>query len=136
MEKIYDEHYLLERLFEKLEQNKPQRLIAVKPKSEKINRKTHVTNFEIFCNSVKRDINSVKNYIDEQLDKNSSISSTGVLIIDRIYHQYEIDKVFMSYITSYVLCSEPKCGSGNTQLIKENRLTYLFCNTCNCKKAL
>lgn len=136
MEQIYEDDYLLERLFDKLESNKSQKLVAVKPKSIKQNKKTHITNFVEFCKSINREPNSVKIYIDERLAKDSSISSTGVLIINKIYHQHEIDKDFMAYIKEYVLCPEIKCGSGNTNIIKENRITYLLCNSCHSKKAL
>ena len=136
MEQLYDTEFLLERLFDKLESNKSQRFMAVKPISIKQNRKTHITNFDAFCKSIKRDPNTVKTYIEEQLAKDSSITLNGTLIINRIYHQHEIDKVFVSYIKTFVLCAESKCGSGNTEFIKENRITYLVCKVCNSKKAL
>ena len=132
----YTDEYLVDRIISKLETHNTQRFSAIKPLIEKRNRKKFKNNFIKVCESLHRDSDVIKKFIETQLQISTSVSADGVLIIDKTYNAIDIQKVFASYIKSYVLCGESQCRSGCTQLLKDSGITYLICNTCNCKKSI
>ena len=132
----YSDEFLLNRIFSKLEETKRKKLIVEKLIIEKKNRKTFVTNFISFCDSTKRDSNSVKLYIETDLQIKTSLMENGTLIINKVYPIGDIEKVFERYAKTYVICAEPKCSSGNTEIIRQNRINYIFCHTCKSKKSI
>lgn len=135
-DKTYSDEFLLHRIFSKLEETKRKKLVVEKLIIEKKNGKTFVTNFLSFCESVKRDANSVQSYIENDLQIKTSLMENGTLIINKVYPAGDIEKTFERYARSYVICAEPKCGSGNTEIIKENRINYIYCHTCKSKKSV
>ena len=136
MEVLYDDSFLLERIFSKLQENKSQKLIVEKPETTRQNRKTFFTNFTSFCDSVKRNHSAVEAFIKSELQVETSVMGNGILCINKIYQQQDIEKVCKNYIKSYVICSEQRCGSGNTEIIKEGRINFLVCNVCKSRKAV
>lgn len=133
---LYSDEFLLDRLYKKIEGKTSQKYIVTKPISEKKNRKTFIINFGAVCTSLRRELNALKTYIETELQIDTSIMENNVLVINKIYQQSDIEKVISRFIKTYVLCSEPKCGSGNTEIIKENRISYLVCKVCCSKKAI
>ena len=136
MKQIYDDNFLLTRLFTKLETNKKQKLVITKTQTKKQNRKTFVTNFSAICQSLKRTDITVKNFIENAIERSTSIMENGSLVIPGKFEQAEIEKIFTDYVRSNVLCQEEKCLSGNTEIIKDSRVTYLVCKTCKSKKVI
>ncbi len=136
MDKLYDEEELVDRLFDKLGSNKNKKLVIPNLIIEKKNGKTIITNFKIFCETIKRDQENVKIFIEHQLAVNTSITSLGELLINKSYNKDHIDEKIKAYMIEYVLCGQEKCKSSNTEFIKENRITYLSCKTCNSKKSI
>lgn len=132
---MYSDDFLLNRIYEKFEITS-KKIGATKPIIEKQNKKTHFMNFKQFCISINREDVAIKKYFEEELKINMSINSQGSLIIEKIYQPNEIIKICENYIKKFVICQEQKCNSGNTQIIKENRITYIVCNTCKTKKAI
>jgi translation initiation factor 2 subunit 2 len=137
MEEIYTTQFLLNRAFEKMENvGKKKKFSMKKPEVKKQNRKTYIKNFVTLCNSINRDINHVKTFMENELKVSSSINDDDMLMLNNIYHQGKIELVISKYAEKYIICSEPKCGSGNTEIIKENRISYLSCKSCFSKKAV
>ena len=132
---MYSDTDLLDRMYANFE-NTSKKLGAVRPLIERQNKKTHFMNFGKFCESINRDKNTIKKFFEDELSIQMSINSHDSLIIDRMYQPAEITKICENYIKRYVICQEPKCNSGNTQIVKENRITYLVCNGWNSKKAI
>jgi len=133
---LYDDDFLIDRIFNKLQENKSQKLIVQKPETIRQNRKTFFTNFLLFCESIKRNHSAVESFIKNELQIEASIMENGALCMNKIYQQQDIEKVCKNYIKTYVICSEQKCGSGNTEIIKEGRINYLICKMCKSRKAL
>lgn len=98
------------------------------------NKRTYVSNFAIICNKLNRKESDILQYFTEELNTAISIDQNGCLIICGIFKQAGIQKIFGNYIKEYIICKE--CHSYNTELIKENRITFLSCNKCLSKKAL
>lgn len=136
MDQLYEDEELIDRLFEKLGSSKNKKLVIPNLDFEKKNGKTFINNFAKFCETIKRDQETVKTFIENQLAVNTSVTSVGALLINKSYNKDQIEQKIRLYITEYVLCGQDKCRSTNTEFIKENRITYLKCNTCNSKKAI
>jgi len=66
----------------------------------------------------------------------SSILSTGILSIDKFYQDKDILTTITKFINAYVICPEPKCKSGKTEIIKSGKLYFLTCKTCYAKKSI
>lgn len=136
MEQLYTDNFLLDRLYSHIE--KKQKLVLIEPKIEKNTKlkRTFVNDFIKFCDSLKRDYNTVKLFIENELSVETSINSSGVLIVSKTYDATQIMSILNKYIKIYVVCTEAKCNSANTIIIKENRITYMYCNTCHSKKSI
>jgi len=131
-EMLYSDDYLIDRIVGKLSQSKT-RFVIRPPKSERKNKKTYVTNFTECCKSANRDAEFVKTFYENTLGVSSSISGDGTLIINKMYNEKEVIDVFATFLKEYVICSQ--CGSGNTEMIRDNRLPFLMCNACKSKKS-
>ena len=139
MEELYTIDFCLKRLYDKLEVDKSnnKKFSTDRPLLVIENKKTSIINFEKLCDTFKRDKNSVKLFIDNELQASSSIcGKDNILMINNIYTQKQIETVIGKYIDKYVLCSAIKCGSGNTEIIRKNRITILKCNSCNAEKTI
>lgn len=131
----YTEEYLIERLYEKLNQReKTTRVSFLLPTIVRENGKTIFVNFEQFCNACRRSMNHLSDFIKKSMNVELSISGKNELIINGSYDIVHIKKHLENYGKTYVICSS--CKSGNTDIIKEDRLIYLICNNCMCKKPI
>lgn len=135
----YTDEFLINRLLNKLEGTKTKKLSVVNPVITKKNRKTFIENFGAICKSINRDAEVVREYFEKNLALGSgdvTLSATNTLTISGSHVNTNLTKHLEDYIMTYVICTEKKCGSGNTELIKENRILWLVCKKCNCKKAI
>ena len=136
---LYSDDFLIDRIFDKLEGKFQKKFTMAKPKVERKNRKTFISNFGDLCITMNRDEKMVRDFFEKQLEKSQSditISTGSLLSITGSYSQIDIEKVFKDFTKKYVICMESKCNSGITELIKENKITYILCKTCNCKMAI
>lgn len=133
---LYNTKFLLDRLYIELGDhlNSNKKLSIDKPEIASANKKTYINNFKIICSRINRSIDEVKNYFDKELNTPTSINQDGALVITGIFKQNGIIKVLGNYIKEYVTCKE--CFSCDTEIIKENRITFLKCNKCLSKKSL
>jgi translation initiation factor 2 subunit 2 len=138
MQELYTTEFCLNRVYEKLENGRidSNKFKVKKAKMIVRDKKTFIINFAELCLAFRRDENTVKAFIDKYLQEKTSINENNVLIINNMYKQKQIDDMFIEYMKTYVICQQQKCGSGNTELVREDRLLYLKCNTCNSKKSI
>lgn len=107
------------------------------PSIQSINKKTVIMNFQELCSAFNRDIGDVKFYIDNELECTSSLfGEINMLSIDNVYPKKKIEDIITCYITTYVVCGEPNCCSGNTTLTKKDRLLILQCDDCKSHRAV
>lgn len=141
----YSDDYLIGRLLSKVEEDSESKSIVskkavfVKAIITRKYGKTYIENFESVCKSMKKDPEHVREYLEKKLKKNVgeiTISAKMVLIITGSHTSPEIEGHIKNYVRTYVICSEPKCGSDETELIKSNRILYLACKKCNSRKAV
>lgn len=131
----YNDNYLIDRLYIELgnHQNTNKKLILNKPEISSANKKTYISNFKEICDKLNRRVSDVQDYFVKELATSISLNKDGALIITGVYKQAGIIKVLSTYIKDYVTCKE--CNSCDTEIIKENRITFLKCNKCLSKKA-
>ena len=133
----YELDFLIERAYTELNNrtNKKKKLLLTRPNVKFENKKTIVSNYSTICSKLKRDELEVKQFLDEELGKViSSINSDGMLIITGSFKQAGIIKTLESYINQYVRCTE--CKSLETEILKQNRITFMECKKCNSKKCI
>ena len=138
MQELYTTEFCLNRLYEKLENDRTntKKFVVKKATILTKDRKTFILNFGDLCQAFKRDESTVKAFIDKYLEEKTSINENNVLIINNMYKQKQIDDMFIEYMKTYVICQQPKCGSGNTELIRKDRFLYIKCHVCNCEKSI
>ena len=136
---------LLDRAYDKLqkiqkEKNK-QKKSFVKPEVVNHNRKSYITNFTKFCASINRDLESVRKFINKDMNAEVSImgdnnldNETTGLKFNMIYKSSQIMNCITNYMKEYVLCE--LCKSGNTEILKIDRITYISCDSCKSQKAI
>ncbi|QKF93648.1 eukaryotic translation initiation factor eIF-2 beta [Fadolivirus algeromassiliense] len=132
---LYTTEYLVNRLYTELSDHtsSSKKLSLEKPEISSVNKKTYISNFKSLCTKLNRDTNDVKMFFEKELQTSVSINQDGGLVITGMFKQPGLLKIFTNYIKEYVTCKE--CNSCDTEIIKENRITYLKCNKCLSKKA-
>lgn len=131
----YNTKYLVDRLYIELGKysNPNKKLILEKPEISSANKKTFIGNFKAICTKLNRKLDDVREYFEKELCTTVNINQDGALVITGVYKQSGIMKILDAYIKKYSMCKE--CSSCDTEIIKENRITFLKCNKCLSKKA-
>jgi len=135
--RVYDVYDLVDRFSEKhneISGNKSIKNTIKGPDIQAMNRKIYIKNFRDVCQSMNRDSHEVSKYISEELKIQTSISANGQLIIHGSYRKNQIQDIVVKYITNFVRC--PLCKAYDTQLNKENKITFIKCNKCQASNAL
>lgn len=133
----YDYKIYIDRLYDKLQiynDGASKKLSLPKPVVTAANKKTHVSNFRLLCTKLNRDELDVSKYIEQELSTQSSIDGSGGLKLNGIFRLLGIQKILTNYIDSYIHCKE--CSGYVTDILKENRITYIKCKICLSKKAI
>lgn len=131
----YTTEDLVKRAYSILSNREKKKLKLVPPEIIIKDRKTIITNFDIFCQSINRDRNIVKNYLDKETNFASSFfGDTYQVKIDTILRGPLVKNILTVFIKSYVICAD--CKSYDTQLIRQKRNTYTQCLTCKTEKVL
>lgn len=138
---------LIDRAYDKLNEinqiNKKnkQKKSFVKPEIVNHNRKSYITNFTKFCDSINRDIESVKKFINKDMNTITSIMGDNImddettgLKFNMTYKSSQIMNCITNYMKTYVLCE--LCKSGNTEILKIDRISYISCDSCKSRKAI
>ncbi|OHS93619.1 Domain found in IF2B/IF5 family protein [Tritrichomonas foetus] len=98
-------------------------------KMKKVGKRTIFHNFSEICSIIKRDREHLKLYICSEQNTNASIDATGQLCIGYRIDQSNLEKIIAKYIKNYVKCRA--CGSYETHLIKESRVSFIICSRCS-----
>lgn len=135
-ENRYTENYLLDRFYEKYAEknNSMARISIPTPDISSKDRKTFVKNFNKLCDSIGRPSIEVSSFISKELMVETSISESGILIINKTYKKNKIEQVIKKYIINFVQCR--MCFHCDTIQTKETRIIYIVCNRCNAKTAI
>jgi translation initiation factor 2 subunit 2 len=131
----YSTEELIKRAYESLSSREKKKNKFIQPEIIVKDRKTFITNFDIFCKSINRENNFVKMYIDKETQFASSlINNDTQLKIDTSLKIPHLKNILTIFIKMYILC--PECKSSDTILIRKNRKTFTSCGTCKSEKIL
>lgn len=137
IQQIYDDDFMLSRLIAGVDR-KNVKVNVVEPQlqTNRKTKRTYMFNFEAFCNSIRRDKQHLKLYLESELSVDTSISENGMLTIDKPFDSKRVTSILEQYVNIYVQCKETKCKSLCTVFIKEDRINYLTCEICNSRHAM
>jgi len=97
-------------------------------------KKTLFTNIAEICKRMHRPPEHVNAFLFSELGTTGSVDGRGMLVIKGRFQSPQIENVLRSYILEYVTCKI--CKSPDTILTKENRLTFMQCQTCGAKRSV
>ena len=131
----YSTEDLIKRAYSQLSNREKKKLKLIQPEVIIKDRKTIITNFDVFCQSINRDRNIVKKYLDKETQFASSFFGDSYQVkIDTMLKGPLVKNILTVFIKSYVICAD--CKSYDTHLIRQKRNTYTQCNTCKTEKVL
>jgi translation initiation factor 2 beta subunit (eIF-2beta)/eIF-5 len=135
--------YLIERAYTELKKEKKQKKAFVKPEILNHNRKSYISNFIKFCDSINREAEDVRKFINKDmnvdvafinennLDDNTNRSG---LKFNTMYRQTHIMNCITNYMKQYVICEI--CKSGDTEIKKIDRINFMCCTSCKGQRAI
>ena len=91
---------------------------------------TVISNFRQIASTLRREPEHLLKFILKELATPGSLKPKGLLIGAKI-PAAKINEKIKQYTHEFVLCRE--CGKPDTQLMKEEALTYLKCTACGTK---
>lgn len=97
-------------------------------------KRTKCTNFTDVCQRIHRDVDSVAKFISTEFGGESSIDSTGALIIRGRFNVSSFENALKRYIVKFCICKA--CRSINTTVQKINRLNVVCCDGCNSQSTI
>jgi translation initiation factor 2 beta subunit (eIF-2beta)/eIF-5 len=133
---------LLNRAYTELHKSKLPKKVFVRPEIIIHNRKSYITNYISLCESLDRDVEHFRKFIETEMSTDTAIikennlddsDGTG-LKLNGMFRSNQILDMITNYIKTFVLCD--LCKSGHTKLIKIDRITYISCNSCKSNKAI
>ena len=137
-----DLNYLIDRAYNILKKEQKNKKNFTKPIIVNHNRKSYITNFINFCESINRLPEDVRKFISKDINVDTSFvtennledNNNSGLKLNNYYKSAQIMNTITNYMKQYVLCDS--CKSGNTEIEKIERINYIICGTCKSKKAI
>lgn len=97
-------------------------------------KRTSINNFEKICNSMNRCTTHFESYIAKEYRVKTSITITNAIVLKGKFNDKQLEALIKKYVGIYVCCKICKCN--NTDLVNENRLTFVICNKCKSKTSV
>lgn len=132
----YDVKFLVDKLYKDLDQKliSNQKIVLEKPNITNINKKTFFINFKSICQKLNRKEEDLRIFFEKELNTEVNVNQEGNLIIVGIFKTTAIITIISNFIKDFCTCKE--CNCCDTELIKEKRLTFIFCKKCLSKKSI
>jgi translation initiation factor 2 subunit 2 len=73
-------------------------------------------------------------FLFAEMGTSGSIDGTQRLVIKGRFQQKQIESILKRYIVEYVTCKT--CKSAETNLVKENRLFFMQCESCGSSRSV
>jgi translation initiation factor 2 subunit 2 len=96
-------------------------------------KKTILTNFFQIASYLKRNSKHLQKFLLRELAA-SGYKEKERLVLNMKVPREKINKKIEEYVKEFVLCKE--CGKPDTELIKEDRLTFMSCLACGAKHSV
>src|SRR3989338_3489148 len=92
---------------------------------------TIISNFLQIASALRRDVEHLLKYTLKELATPGEIKKSGALILGTKVPASRVNEKIRQYANEFVLCFE--CGKPDTQIEKEDELTYMKCTACGAK---
>ena len=133
---------LLDRAYILLKKEQKQKKAFVKPEISNHNRKSYITNFMDFSESINREPEHIRKFLNKDMNvdvsftKEDNFNSDEIsgLKFNNMFKSQQIMNSITNYMKQYVLCE--LCKSGSTEIVKIDRINYLKCNGCKGNKSI
>jgi len=123
---------MLDKVYEKIKKGEiKDRINIIKPEISSSGNKTIISNFEQFCNSIRRDKKQVAKFLYRELATSGSIDGRKLILQTR---SPILEDKIQKYLKNFVYCHE--CGKPDTILQKEGRFYILKCEACGARKSV
>ncbi|GAI69703.1 unnamed protein product [marine sediment metagenome] len=96
-------------------------------------RKTILTNFLQIASHIRRKPEHFQKFILRELATSGNIEGDRLILNNKI-PSAKINSKIEDYVKEFVLCKE--CKKPDTELIKEDRLTFIHCLACGAKHSV
>ena len=93
--------------------------------------RTIISNFLQIASTLRREPDHLLKYVLKELATPGEIKKSGALIMGTKVPASRINDKVRKYANEFVLCLE--CGKPDTQIVKEDVLTYMKCTACGAK---
>ena len=96
-------------------------------------RKTILTNFLQIASHIRRKSEHLQKFLLRELATSGQIEGDRLVLNNKILSA-KINQKIEDYVKEFVLCKE--CKKPDTELIKEDRLTFIHCLACGAKHSV
>jgi translation initiation factor 2 subunit 2 len=93
-------------------------------------KKTIITNFTHMASYIRRNPEHFEKFLLKQLASSGQIEGDR-LVLNQKVPSAKINQKIEEYVKEFVLCKE--CGKPDTELIRDDRLTFIHCLACGAK---
>ena len=132
---------LINRAYIQLKKEQKQKKTFIKLEISNHNRKSYITNFIEFSESINREPEHIRKFLSKDMNVDVSFTKEdnfnddiSGLKFNNMFKSLQIMNSITNYMKQYVLCE--LCKSGLTEIIKIDRINYLKCNGCKANKAI
>jgi len=96
--------------------------------------RTAWANFPLICSALHRQPDHLMSFFLAEVNSTGAVDGNGRLVFRGRLEQKHVEKIVKGYVKEYVTCHT--CKSLETQLEKENRLTFMKCSKCGSKRSV
>jgi translation initiation factor 2 subunit 2 len=96
-------------------------------------KKTIVTNFLQIASHLRRNPEHLQKYLLRELAASGQVEGDR-LVLNMNVPSAKMNQKIEQYVKEFVLCAE--CGKPDTELLKEDRLTFIHCLACGAKHSV
>ncbi len=93
-------------------------------------KRTILTNFLVIASYIRRDPEHFQKFILKELATSGQLEGERLILNNKIASS-KINAKINQYVKEFVICKE--CGKPDTELKKENRLSFMQCLACGAK---
>ena len=96
-----------------------------------VGNRTIIRNFRQIADVIGRDPQRMAVFMGKELATSANLDQELRLILLGRKDRESIERVIQRYFKEYVIC--PVCGSPDTKLVKERKVTFLVCEACGAR---
>jgi translation initiation factor 2 subunit 2 len=96
-------------------------------------KKTIITNFLQIASHIRRNPEHLQKYMLRELAASGQMDGDR-LVLNMNVPSAKMNQKIEQYVKEFVLCGE--CGKPDTELLKEDRLTFIHCLACGAKHSV